>query len=242
MNTAANKMKVEIWSDVMCPFCYIGKRKFEKAVAQFADSSNIEVIWKSFQLSPDMVTDTTISTYQYLADHKGIPVADAKRMSDQVTQSAAREGLVYNFDNAVVANSFKAHRFTHYAKSYGKQDAAEEALFKAYFTEGKNIDDNSILVSLGVSIGLDAEDLNNTLQTDKHAAEVDADITEANMLGIRGVPFFVFDRKYAVSGAQDSSVFIQTLSQSVAEWRTQQSDSAIAVTDGAVCTPDGVCE
>ena len=213
-----NKMQVEIWSDVMCPFCYIGKRKFEKALAQFPDQENIQVVWKSYQLAPDMVTDTNTDIHQYLADNKGMSVDAAKELNDQVTQMAAEVGLVYNFDQSVVANSFHAHRFTHFAKQYDKQLEAEEKLFQAYFTEGKNIDDYATLVQLGTDIGLDAELLQLALTNGSYADDVRSDVYEAQQIGVRGVPFFVIDRKYAISGAQESVTFQQALEKAYTEW------------------------
>ncbi|QKJ28820.1 DsbA family oxidoreductase [Mucilaginibacter mali] len=200
-------MKVEIWSDVMCPFCYIGKRRFEQALAQFAHAGEVEVTWKSFQLNPGLVTAPSISIHQYLADAKGWQLDYAKQLNQQVTDMAQAVGLNYQLDNAVVANSFNAHRLSHLATAKGLGDAAEEALFNAYFTQGKNIDDTDTLVALGTSIGLDAEDVRQALNTNAYADEVRRDIDEARQLGISGVPFFVLNDKYAVSGAQAVGVF-----------------------------------
>lgn len=235
-------MKVEIWSDVMCPFCYIGKRKFEKALEQFSDNEHVELEWKSFQLSPDLTTNTKISVHEFLATHKGMSMEQAKGMNDQVTQMAAQEGLTYNFDKAVVANSFNAHRFSHFAKTQGKQDEAEEILFRAYFTDGKNIDDYDTLVDLGKSIGLDAGAVREALESGKFADDVHADIREAGTIGVRGVPFFVFNRKYAVSGAQPTEVFEETLQKSFEEWRKENQKSGLNIIEGKVCKPDGECE
>jgi len=210
-------MKIEIWSDVMCPFCYIGKRKFEKALSEFPDRVKIEIEWKSFQLAPDMKS-TGKSIHQYLADHKRVSIEEAKRMNDYVTQMASKVGLVYNFDKAVVANSFNAHRFSHFAKSKGKQNEAEEKLFAAYFTEGKNMDDYNTLIQLGVEIGLDASELKTALETGAYANEVKADIDQAHQFGINGVPFFVFNNKYAISGAKESDAFTMALDKSFSEW------------------------
>jgi predicted DsbA family dithiol-disulfide isomerase len=208
-------MKVEIWSDVMCPFCYIGKHRFEEALAQFNSADGIEVIWKSYQLNPDLKTDPTINIHQYLANIKGIDLDDAKQMNQQVTEMAESAGLTYDFDHAIVANSFDAHRLSHLAAQYGLGNAAEEALFKAYFTEGKNIADKETLIVIGAGIGLDTEEIKHMLNTDAFAEDVKHDITEAQQLGVRGVPFFVFDRKFAVSGAQSTEVFLQTLEKAL---------------------------
>ena len=195
----------------MCPFCYIGKRRLEQALEQFAHADEVDITWKSFQLNPYMETNPGKSIHEYLSDHKGVSLNEARQMNAYVTDMASKVGLLYDLDHAVVANSFDAHRFTHFAKTKGKQLEAEEALFKAYFTEGKNTADHEVLVSLGTAIGLDGTELKAVLKSDDFADEVRADVAEAQQIGVRGVPFFVFDRKYAVSGAQESKVFLDTL-------------------------------
>jgi predicted DsbA family dithiol-disulfide isomerase len=204
-------MHVEIWSDVMCPFCYIGKRRFERALAQFEGKDAVEITWRSFQLDPDLETNTKLSSVQSLAEKKGWSAAQTKRTMDYVTQMAAGEGLTYHLERAVVANSFDAHRFTHFAKQYGKQHEAEEALFLAYFTEGKNIADHTVLTDMGTAIGLDPVALRQALDSDAFADQVTQDILLARQFGINAVPFFVFDRKYGVSGAQEVGAFLQTM-------------------------------
>jgi len=231
-------MKVEIWSDVMCPFCYIGKRRFEEALAEFAHKDEIEIEWKSFQLNPDMVTDPSRNIDQYLADVKGWTLDYAKQLNTQVTEMAAEVGLTYNFDKAVVANSFDAHRFAHLAKQNGLGDAAEEALFKAYFTDGRNIANHNTLTELGTEIGLNAEEIKQTLDSDAFSDEVKHDIAEASYLGVRGVPFFVMNRKYAVSGAQMVPVFTETLEKAYGEWKQ---DQPLTIIDGDNCSIDGDC-
>ncbi len=211
-------MKVEIWSDIMCPFCYIGKRHFEKAIAQFEQTHSIEIEWKSFQLDPTIPKSVEkVSVYQYLADAKGISFEESKKMHDNVVQSAKNVGLTYNYDNAIIANSFDAHRMIQFAKSVELGDQVEEALFKAYFTDGKNIGDFNNLMDIGESIGLNKLDLKAVLESEQFANEVKNDIAEAQKIGVRGVPFFVFDRKYAVSGAQPISVFIETIEKVLSE-------------------------
>jgi len=206
-------MKIEIWSDIMCPFCYIGKRRFERALEQFEHKEAVEIEWKSFLLSPEMVTDPTKNMHQFLAEHKGISLEEATGMNDYVTTMAAQTGLEYNFDKAIPANSFNAHRFLHFAKKHGKQNEAEELVFRAYFTEGENIDDAKTLVDIAIQLGLDPNALAQAMKGDSFVQDVVADIEEARELGVRGVPFFVFNRKYAVSGAQESDTFLQTLEQ-----------------------------
>lgn len=233
-------MKVEIWSDVMCPFCYIGKRRFENALQQFPFKDQIEIEWKSFQLNPNIKYEPGKNINQFLAEHKGISIERAKEMNDYVTNMAAAEGLRYDFEKAVVANSFDAHRFSHLAAKHGKGDAAEESLFKAYFTEGKNISDRDTLVELGENIGLNKEEVKQTLESNNYANEVQNDIAEAEALGIRGVPFFVLDRKYAVSGAQSADAFVQALERSFTEWKNENNN--LTTLEGQVCTPDGDCK
>ena len=234
-------MKVEIWSDVMCPFCYIGKRRFEDALQKTGHADDIEIEWKSFLLNPDMKTDPTINIDQYLADIKGFSLDHAKELNAHVTQMAAEAGLTYNFDRSVVANSFNAHRFSHLAKKHGLGDKAEEQLFKAYFTDGKNIDDNATLIELGVAIGLDAQEIKQTLESNAYADEVKHDVAEAQYLGIRGVPFFVMDRKYGVSGAQAVPVFEDTLNKAFTEWQQENKKPDLTVIEGESCGPDGNC-
>jgi predicted DsbA family dithiol-disulfide isomerase len=234
-------MKIEIWSDVMCPFCYIGKRRFEDALQQFAHKDSVEIEWKSFQLNPDMVTDPSVNINQYLADAKGWTLDYAQQMNNHVTEMAAEVGLTYHMDNAVVANSFNAHRFTHLAKKHDLGANAEEALFKAYFTDGKNVDDTDTLIELGTSIGLNAEEVKQTLDTDAYADAVKHDIAEAQYLGIKGVPFFVMNSKYGVSGAQAVHVFSQTLEKSFEEWDAEQAKPKLDIIEGPTCGPDGDC-
>lgn len=234
-------MKIEIWSDVMCPFCYIGKRRFEEALQQFAHQDEVEVEWKSFQLNPDMKTDPTININEYLADAKGWNLDYARQMNNQVTEMAAQVGLTYDFDKAIVANSFNAHRFSHLAKTHGLGGAAEEALFKAYFSDGKNIDDTATLIELGTSIGLNADEVKQTLESNAFADAVKHDIAEAQYLGIRGVPFFVMNNKYGVSGAQVVPVFTETLEKSFAEWQEENTKPKLTVIEGESCAPDGNC-
>ena len=233
-------MKVEIWSDVMCPFCYIGKRRFENALQEIPFKDEIEIEWKSFQINPDVKSQPGRSMDQYLAEHKGFSIEKAKEMNNHLTEMAAQEGLTYDLEKAVVANSFDAHRLAHLAKKQGKGDAAEESLFKAYFTEGRNISDIDTLVQLGTEIGLDSTAVKQALENEDYTKEVYKDIAEADAIGVRGVPFFVIDRKYAISGAQAKEVFAQTLERSYSEWKKENTN--FTTIEGEVCSPDGDCK
>lgn len=229
-------MKVEIWSDVVCPFCYIGKRKFEKALDAFSNKEQVEVVWRSFQLDPTTKSNPDKSVIASLAEKKGLTLEQSEQMHAQVTAMAKEVGLDYQMDKSVIANTFDAHRLSHLAAIQGLQDKLEERLFSAYFTEGKDIGNKDTLVALAKEVGLDDTDVKNMLQTNAYSDKVQADILEAQQVGVRGVPFFVFDNKYAVSGAQPSDVFTQVLSK-VWEERVVAEDSTL----GGVCTPDGVC-
>lgn len=234
-------MKVEIWSDVMCPFCYIGKRRFENALEHFEHKDEIEIEWKSFQLNPNMETNPNINIDQYLADVKGFTIDHARQLNAHVTQMAAEAGLTYNFDKAIVANSFNAHRYSHLAKKHGLGIEAEDQLFKAYFTDGKNIDDQHTLIELGAALGLDASEVKQTLESNAYADEVKRDIAQAQYLGIQGVPFFVLNNKYAVSGAQAVPVFEQTLQKAFDDWQKENPKPKFEIIEGESCGPDGDC-
>lgn len=232
--STANKMKVEIWSDIMCPWCYIGKRRFEAAMEQFPDAGSVEIEWHSFQLDPTIESGHGDNLYTYLSKRKGIPYEQAEQMNNQVTGLAATLGLTYNMEQAVVANSFDAHRLIQLAKKHQLGDAAEERLFKAYFTEGKDFSNPDTLVALGKEIGLEESVLKNLVGSQSFTTEVRRDIDEAETLGIRGVPFFVFDRKYGVSGAQASETFLEVLTKSVGEWKSTQ-PSDLEIIEGQTC-------
>lgn len=201
----------------MCPFCYIGKRKFEEALSQFPHNDQINVVWKSFLLNPAMKTDPGKNINEYLAEAKGWSIDQARQMNDRVTAMAQEVGLSYDFDRAIVANSFDAHRLIQLAKTKGLGDAAEERLFRAYFTEGQNTADHATLLALGTDIGLDPTDVQAVLASNAFADDVNRDIYEAQQVGARGVPFFVLNRRYAVSGAQAPETFLGALNTAWAE-------------------------
>ena len=212
-------MKIEIWSDVMCPFCYIGKRNFETALEHFDNKDKIDVEWKSFQLDPSIPEVANESQHDYLVKHKRMSSQHVSSMLQNITQSARGAGLEYHMDKALMVNSFKAHRLIQLAKTRGLGNGAEELLFKAFFTDGKNIADDDTLVELGKEAGLNETEIRNALIDDKYADLARKDMDEARTIGVNGVPFFVFDRKYAVSGAQPPQAFTQALEKSYAEWR-----------------------
>ena len=204
-------MKVEIWSDVMCPWCYIGKKRFEKALDTFDGKDRVEVEWKSFQLNPTLRTDPTKKVSAYLAESKGWSPEQVIEAHNRVTGLAKEEGLDYQLDKAVLANSMNAHRLMHFAREFGKSREVTELLFRAYFTEGLNTDDHEILIKLAEKADLPSTDVKVMLESDRYRQEVIQEQAEAQQLGCNGVPFFVIDRKYGVSGAQMSEVFLGVL-------------------------------
>ncbi len=234
-------MKIEIWSDIACPFCYIGKRKIEKALEKFPHKDQVEIEWKSFLLNPDQVTQPNKSSLEYLSEVKGWSLEQTKEITSNVTHMAAQEGLEYHLDKTVVANTKKAHRILHLAKSQGKGDEMKERLLKAYFTEAVNIDDDGILLGIALEIGLEESAIKEVLNSDKFTNEVDQDIYESRQIGLRGVPFFVLDRKYGISGAQPDEVFEDTLAKSWKEFAKANPSLEVSDGEGGACAIDGVC-
>lgn len=234
-------MKIEIWSDVICPFCYIGKRNFEAALKQFEHATELEIVWKSFQLDPSIPEDLEESQETYLSKRKGLALQQVKAMLAQVSEMARGVGLQYQLEKSVVANTKKAHRLIQMAKTKGLGDEAEESLFHAFFIEGRNIADNHELQSIGLAIGLSKDEVSEALSDAQYEQAFHQDLAEAQQLGISGVPFFVFDRKYGISGAQPVPVFVETLKKSYAEWRGIQPSLYIDVQQGPSCDANGNC-
>jgi predicted DsbA family dithiol-disulfide isomerase len=204
-------MKVEIWSDVVCPWCYIGKRRFESALAEFPHRDEVEVIYRSFELDPTAQVDSGKSVTEMLAGKYGVSLEQAAAMNSRVTGIAAGEGLDYHLDKARHANTVKAHRLVHLAASKGLQDEVMERVMTAYFSEGENIGDTETLVRLTGETSLDADVARVVLEGDAYTDAVRADERRAQMLGITGVPFFVFDEHYGVSGAQPTELLREVL-------------------------------
>lgn len=204
-------IKVDIWSDVQCPWCYIGKRKFEAGVEAFG--GDVEVEYHSFELAPDTPVDFEGSPVDYLSQRKGVPVEEALQMLANVSGIAASVGLAYNYDHVRQTNTVKAHELLHYAKSKGRQLDMKERLLAAYFINGEHVGRIESLADIADDIGLDRDEVVQALQTEQFLPDVKADVALANEYGIQGVPFFVIDGKYGVSGAQDSSTFADILTQ-----------------------------
>lgn len=210
-------MKVEIWSDVACPFCYIGKHHFESAVKVLPQDSKIKVEWKSFELNPYAQKEYEDDMYTLLANKYGQTREWAIRSAESMKQKGKDIGLEFNFDITVSTNTFDAHRLLHLAKDAGKQNETKEALFEAYFRDGKHIGDHEALVSIGKSIGLQEKEIKSMLDSDQFTKEVREDEALSQRFGIRSVPYFVINRKHGISGAQPIDHFIEVLKKELDE-------------------------
>ena len=204
-------MKVEIWSDVACPWCYLGKRRFESALAQFEHRDQVEVTWRSYQLDPSAPQTSDVTVNQMLAKKYGMSIEQAKSANNQLSELGAEAGLDYHFEKAQYGNTFDAHRLIHLAARHDLQDAAKERFLKAYFSEGVAIGDHDTLIKLISEVGIDPEEARAVLISDDYAEEVRADERRARMFGVNGVPFFAIDEKYGISGAQPTEVFSEVL-------------------------------
>ena len=212
-------MKVEIWSDVVCPWCYVGKRRFEAGLAHFEHRDQVQVEWKSFELDPGAHSqsadgDSPAGDYaDRLARKYGTSRSGAQQMLDTMTAAAAAEGLDFHFERAIKANTFDAHQVIHLAGERGVQDAVKERLLLAYFTEGEAVGDRSVLARLGADAGLDPDEVLSALDEQRYAGAVRDDESEASRLGVSAVPFFVVDRRYGIAGAQPAEEILQVLQQ-----------------------------
>jgi predicted DsbA family dithiol-disulfide isomerase len=204
-------MKVEIWSDVVCPWCYIGKRRFEAALARFEAADTVEVTWRSFQLNPDYPVGSHETHDDYLAHKLGVTPAQVEQLNERVVALAAGEGLDYHFETYVTVNTFDAHRVTHLAKALGLGLPIHERFLRAQLVEGEILDDPDTLARLAADVGVPEAETRRVLASDAYAAEVREDIEEARAIGVNGVPFFVLDRRYGISGAQPAELFLEAL-------------------------------
>jgi predicted DsbA family dithiol-disulfide isomerase len=227
-------MDVEIWSDIACPWCYVGKRRFEAALEAFEHSDDVTVTWRSFELDPGAPAERTGERAAHLAEKYGVSVEEARAMEDRMTQTAAADGLDFRFDRARSSTTFDAHRVVHLGAAHGIQDAVKERLLRAYLTEGELLSDHETLVRLGAEAGLPADEVRATLASDRFADAVRDDERTGAALGISAVPFFVVDRAIGAAGAQPPEVLVELLDEG---W-SRRSPIAV-VTGGEACGPDG---
>jgi predicted DsbA family dithiol-disulfide isomerase len=206
-------MELEIWSDIMCPFFYMGKRRLETALEEFAHRNEVKLVWRSYQLDPGLRPAPGTGIHDYLADRKGMSRELSVDLHARLEKSAAELGLSYHFDKVVVANSFDAHRLAHFARKGGMQEQMQERLFAAYFTEGRDMGDAETLVGLAAEVGLDPAEARTMLAGGQFADDVRREREEAEKLGAEGVPFFVIDRRYGFTGAQPSELILEILTK-----------------------------
>ncbi|MFG6202381.1 DsbA family oxidoreductase [Nonomuraea sp. JJY05] len=209
----STQVRIDVWSDVVCPWCYIGKRRLETAIGRFEHADQVQVRWHSFQLDPSHPKGAREPVYDMLAKKIGGSAAQVRQMTGQVTELAAAEGLAYDFDRAVAVNTLDAHRLGQLAAEHGLDDPMHERLLRAHLVEGEVVDDPDTLVRLGTEVGLPEEEVRRVVGGDAYAAEVAADVREARRLGAGGVPFFVLNDTWGVSGAQPSDLFLSALQQ-----------------------------
>ena len=234
-------MKVEIWSDVVCPWCYIGKRQFEDAVGRFEHGDDVEVVWRSFELDPDAPAEVGVPMTRVLEKKYGMSPEQAEAANHRMTGLAAGVGLEYHLDQVAMGNTFDAHRLIHLAATHGLGGAMKERLLAAYFTEGRSIGDHATLAALAAEVGLDPEEVDETLGGEAFAADVRADEARASALGATGVPFFVIDETYGVAGAQGADVLLGVLERAWAESHPLTLiEPAEPTPDGGACA-DGAC-
>lgn len=212
-------MIVEIWSDIACPWCHVGKRRFERALEQFEHPDAVDVVWRSFELDPSAPRRHGVPATELLARKYGVPVAQAEAMNARLSGEAAKEGLAFALDRVQVGSMFDAHRLLHFAATSGRRDALVERLFAAYLEEGEAIGEPEVLVRLAAQVGLDAEAGRAVLASDRYAADVRRDEARAQAYGISGVPFFAVDARYGVSGAQPAEVLLEALGHTWAATR-----------------------
>ena len=227
-------MHVEIWSDIACPWCYVGKRRFEAALAAYEHRDEVQVTWRSFELDPSAPREREHDGATHLAEKYGTTRDEALAMHARMTETAAAESLEFRFDIARGGNTFDAHRLVHLAASHGLQDAMEERLMRAYLTEGEVIGDPAVLERLAIEVGLPEDEVRDTLATDRYAAEVREDEATARGLGISAVPFFVIDRRFGLAGAQPPEVLGEGLRRA---WEARAPLSVVA--EGDTCGVDG---
>ncbi|GGR01679.1 DsbA family oxidoreductase [Deinococcus ruber] len=238
MTTAPSpRLQVDIWSDIACPWCYVGKRRFEEALAKFPQRDAVDVVWHSFELDPTTQSDASVNMRDILAKKYGQSAAQAQQMLDSMTQTAAAEGLTYHFERLQVANTFLAHQLLHLAAEHGVQAALKERLLHAHFSEGLNVDDPETLIRLAAEVGLNDTLTRRALEQQTYAGAVRQDEAQAQRYGIQGVPFFVLDGTYGVSGAQSPETLLGALQQT---WSERHPLQLIGVGTGA--TDAGFCD
>ncbi len=234
------KFRIDVWSDIACPWCYVGKRRLERALADFPHREEVDVVWHAFELDRNApkIRDTSVSYAARLASKYGCSNSEAQGMIDRMTNTAKADGLEFNFEKIRSGNTFDAHRVIHLAKEHGVQGAVKERLLRAYMSEGEALGDHEVLARLGGEAGLDPALVREVLASDRFTEDVRADEREAEEVGVRGVPFFVLGERYAVSGAQPAELLLRAITEA---WNQERRSTAthVAESEGAMCGPEG---
>lgn len=231
-------MKIEIWSDVSCPFCFIGKRHLESALQSYSNKDQVEIVWKSFQLDPTLPENSDQNVYEMLAEKKGLSASQVKQMTYHVEQMGKEAGLHYDFSKPKPVSTYKAQLLLQLAKQNGLGEVAKERLLDAYFMKGMNVSDTAVLKKIGMEIGLTEEQLSGFNERSDLQSKLENDLYEARTMGISGVPFFVFNNQFAISGAQPVQVFINALQKASA----MEIQKEIAEKEAPACAPEADCK
>tara|TARA_B100000508_G_scaffold141077_2_gene146006 strand:+ start:3298 stop:4113 length:816 start_codon:yes stop_codon:yes gene_type:complete len=231
------KVKIEIWSDVVCPFCFIGKKKMEQAITNLNANDRVEVIWHSFQLAPDFPKDTSLPSTKYLSEKKGYPVKQIKAMYDQLAHQGKEYGIDFQFDNALSFNTLGVHRLIQWAKTVNKSTELKEGFMLAYFTDGIDLSQHENVLKVVEKIGLDTTKAKEILNSDEYMQQVEQDIYQSQQLGIRGVPYFLINEKEVISGAQSDEVFENVLRAALSKIESKETSS-----QQGICLPNGECK
>ena len=240
----SEKMKVEVWTDIMCPYCYIGKMHYEKAVQQFEHADEVELEWKAFQLNPDLPDNGAgYPVTEYLMQTAGITEEKMNQMFAGVKQLADDAGVGFNLPNAIAANTHDAHRLIKLAATIGKDSEVLRRLSKTYFEEGKDYSDRELLISIGMDAGLDELTIRSMFDSDDYRYDIKQDIQEMANLGFDTVPTFLMDRRQAIVGSEPVDLFLKVLRKAHNHWKKRtDKEKKMTVTRGKSCTVDGICE
>ena len=234
------KMTIAIWSDMVCPFCCIGKKHLDAALAQFPERDHIALEWHSYQLAPDFHPQPGKNAHEVLAEYKRIPVEAARAMNTHVAQTAAQSGIVFDMDRMQWANTFHAHRLVQLSKKYQLDHALEQRLFEAVFCNGENIGSLTRLHAIAMEVGIPGQEAHAVLNSNAYADEVRRDIVQSQALGLHGVPFFVVDEKIAFSGALPVEHFLKVISKTYTDWKSE--NPQYMTFEGESCDMDGNCD
>ncbi len=239
-----NKMKIEIWSDIACPFCYIGKHQLEKVLKEFPHSDEVEVIWKTFLLNPDIPSDSNMPLKEYFEKVKGMEPDRIEKIFAYTQHQAQKTGLYFNYEKTIAANTSNAHRISHLAKTKSAelQSQAEELLFRAYFIEGKDVNSAKVLMEIGKKLGFESDEVKCVLTEKQFNNSIAQDIQEATILDIQVVPYFIFNKHTIISGVQEETKILQALESAYQQWKENNTSTDSTFIEGKSCSIDGHCE